>query len=85
MSLTPTHEQIRTTLATMRSTAKDQLELGLIDEVIAEDVNPYVTAERIHASILRSYVELAALSERRLRARRRERIRSLRAFEIIQE
>jgi acetyl-CoA carboxylase carboxyl transferase subunit beta len=82
---TPTREQVRTTLATMRSTARDQLELGLIDEVIDEDPNPYVTAERVHAAILRAYVALAELSERRLRARRRERIRGLRAFEIVQE
>jgi acyl-CoA carboxylase subunit beta len=82
---TPTIDQIRTTLETMRSTAADQLELGLIDEVVSEDCNPYVTAERVHASILRAYVELADLSERRLRSRRQDRIRGLRAFEIIQE
>ena len=81
----PTRDQIMTTLATMRSTAHDQLELGLIDEVIPEDANPFVTVERVHGAILRSYVELAELSEKRLRARRRERIRGLRAFEIIQE
>ena len=81
----PTREQVMTTLATMRSTAKDQLDLGLIDEVIPEDVNPFVTVERIHEQILRAYVELSQLSERRLRNRRQERIRALRAFEIIQE
>jgi acetyl-CoA carboxylase alpha subunit/acetyl-CoA carboxylase beta subunit len=81
----PSRDQIRTTLATMRSTAKDQLELGLIDEVIPEDVNPYVTVERIHEAILRSYVDLAELSSRRLVARRQERIRNLRAFDIIQD
>jgi acetyl-CoA carboxylase alpha subunit len=69
----------------MRSTAKDQLDLGLIDEVIPEDDNPFVTVERIHGAILRSYVELSQLSEKRLRARRHDRIRGLRAFEIIQE
>ena len=81
----PSREQIRTTLATMRSTAKDQLELGLIDEVIPEDVNPFTTVESVSRSIMRAYIELAGLSDRRLAARRRERIRSLRAFEIIQE
>jgi acetyl-CoA carboxylase alpha subunit/acetyl-CoA carboxylase beta subunit len=81
----PSRDQIRTTLATMRSTAQDQLELGLIDEVIPEDANPFVTVERVHAAILKSYVELAGLSEKKLRARRHERIRGLRAFEIIQE
>jgi acetyl-CoA carboxylase carboxyl transferase subunit beta len=81
----PSHDQIRTTLATMRSTAQDQLDLGLIDEIIPEDDNPFVTVEHIHAAILRSYVELAQLSEKRLRSRRQERIRGLRAFEIIQE
>jgi acetyl-CoA carboxylase alpha subunit len=69
----------------MRSTAKDQLDLGLIDEVIPEDPNPFITVERVNASIMRAYIELAQLSERRLRARRQERIRGLRAFEIIQE
>ncbi len=81
----PSRDEVRITLATMRSTAKDQLDLGLIDEVIPEDPNPFVTVERVNASIMRSYIELAQLSERRLRARRQERIRGLRAFEIIQE
>ena len=81
----PTRDEVRTTLATMRSTAKDQLDLGLIDEVIPEDDNPFVTVERIHGAILRSYVELSQLSEKRLRGRRHDRIRGLRAFEIIQE
>jgi acetyl-CoA carboxylase alpha subunit len=61
------------------------LDLGLIDEVIPEDPNPFVTVERVNAAIMKSYIELAQLSERRLRARRQERIRGLRAFEIIQE
>jgi len=81
----PSRDQIRTTLATMRSTAQDQLDLGLIDEIIPEGDNPFATVELIHAAILRSYVELAQLSEKRLRSRRQERIRGLRAFEIIRE
>jgi acetyl-CoA carboxylase alpha subunit/acetyl-CoA carboxylase beta subunit len=81
----PSRDEVRTTLSTMRSTAKDQLDLGLIDEVIPEDPNPFVTVERVNAAIMKSYIELAQLSERRLRARRQERIRGLRAFEIIQE
>src|SRR5580698_6236313 len=47
----PTHDEVRITLETMRSTAKDQLDLGLIDEVIPEDPNPFVTIERLNASI----------------------------------
>ena len=81
----PTHDQVRTTLATMRSTAKDQLDLGLIDEVVTEDVNPFVTAVNVHQAVLRSYVTRNELSERRLRTRRKNRIRGLRAFRIIQE
>jgi acetyl-CoA carboxylase alpha subunit len=81
----PSRDQIRTTLATMRSTAQDQLDLGLIDEVIPEDDNPFVTVERVHRAILRAYVELEELSEKRLRDRRQERIRGLRSFKIIQE
>jgi acetyl-CoA carboxylase carboxyl transferase subunit beta len=81
----PTHEQVKVTVSTMRSTAADQLDLGLIDEVVPEDANPFVTVERLHQAILASYVELAALSERKRRARRHERIRNLRAFEIVQE
>jgi acetyl-CoA carboxylase alpha subunit len=57
----------------------------LIDEVVAEDSNPFITVESLHQAILASYVELAALSEKKLRARRQERIRNLRAFEIVQE
>jgi len=81
----PTRDQVKMTLATMRSTAQDQLEFGLIDEVVAEDDNPFVTVERLHGSILRAFVELSAMPEKRLRARRRERIRGLRAFDIIRE
>ena len=82
---TPTHDQVRMTLATMRSTAADQLSLGLIDEVVSEDPNPFITVANVHRSILASYAQLKELSERKLRSRRHERIRNLRAFEIIQE
>ena len=81
----PSHEQVKVTVATMRSTAADQLDLGLIDEVVPEDPNPFTTVEHLHQAILRAYVELAGLSERKRRARRHERIRNLRAFEIVQE
>ena len=82
---TPTHEQVKMTLATMRSTAQDQLDLGLIDRVIPEDPNPFVTVQRVHVEIMRAYVELSQLSTRKLRSRREERIRALRAFDIVQE
>ena len=82
---TPSHEQVKVTVSTMRSTAADQLDLGLIDEVVPEDANPFITVETLHQAILRSYVDLAALSEKKRRARRQERIRNLRAFEIVQE
>ncbi len=82
---TPTHEQVKMTLATMRSTAQDQLDLGLIDKVIPEDPNPFVTVQRVHLEIMRAYVELSQLSTRKLRTRREERIRALRAFDIVQE
>ncbi|HET9088820.1 MAG TPA: carboxyl transferase domain-containing protein [Acidimicrobiales bacterium] len=82
---TPTHEQVKMTLATMRSTAQDQLDLGLIDKVIPEDPNPFVTVQRVHLEIMRAFVELSQLSTRKLRARREERIRALRAFDIVQE
>ena len=81
----PSHEQVKVTVSTMRSTAADQLDLGLIDEVVPEDPNPFVTVEHLHQAILASYVELSALSEKKRRARRQERIRNLRAFEIVQE
>jgi len=76
--------QIRTTFETMRSTAQDQLDLRLIDEVIPEDDNPLVAAARVHGAILRAYVEFAELCEKRLRSPRPDRIRDLRAFETIQ-
>jgi hypothetical protein len=53
--------------------------------VIPEDANPFVTVERLNASIMSSYLELAQLSERKLRGRRQERIRGLRAFEITKD
>jgi acetyl-CoA carboxylase carboxyl transferase subunit beta len=80
---TPTHEQVKVTVSTMRSTAADQLDLGLVDEVVAEDANPFVTAESLHASILKAYVELAAMPNKKLRQRRADRIRGLRAFDLV--
>jgi hypothetical protein len=44
-----------------------------------------MTIERLNASIMASYIELAQLSERKLRSRRQERIRGLRAFEITKD
>lgn len=81
----PTIEQISTTVSTMRASARDQLELGLIDEVVAEELSPFATVEHVHRSVLASYVALSELSPRRLRSRREERIRNLRAFEIIRD
>ena len=80
---TPSHEQVKVTVSTMRSTATDQLDLGLVDEVVPEDENPFVTVAHLHASILKSYTSLAQLSEKKLRQRRADRIRGLRAFELI--
>ncbi len=81
----PSHEQVKVTVSTMRSTAADQLDLGLIDEVVPEDANPFVTVEHLHQAILTAFVELSGLSQKKRRARRHERIRNLRAFEIVQE
>jgi len=79
----PTHEQVKITVSTMRSTAADQLDLGLVDEVVPEDVNPFVTVAHLHKSILQSYVTLSQMSEKKLRQRRADRIRGLRAFELV--
>jgi len=81
----PSRDEIKMTLATMRSTAKDQLQIGLIDEVIPESPNPYETAQTIHKAILDSYVALSGLSSRRLRSHRSHRIRNSRGFEIVRE
>ena len=53
--------------------------------MVPESDNPFVTVESLHQAILAAYVELSALSEKKLRARRHERIRNLRAFEIVQK
>ena len=83
---TPTHDAgARSRSRPCARPRADQLDLGLIDEVVPEDPNPFVTVERLHQAILRSYVELAALSEKKRRARRHERIRNLRAFEIVRD
>ncbi len=81
----PTPDQIKVTVSTMRSSAADQLELGLIDEVVAEGLTPFHTVENLHAAIMRAYVSLSEMSEKKLRQRRAERIRNLRAFEIVPE
>jgi acetyl-CoA carboxylase carboxyl transferase subunit beta len=72
----PTREQVKETLATMRATAWDQKDLGLIDEVIAESPDPYVTAVNIHDALAHAYGELHGLSARQLRRRRDTRLRN---------
>ena len=79
----PTPDQIKVTVSTMRSSAADQLELGLIDEVVSEGRTPFETVENLHSAIMKSYVSLAEMNEKKLRQRRAERIRNLRAFDIV--
>jgi acetyl-CoA carboxylase carboxyl transferase subunit beta len=79
----PTPDQIKVTVSTMRSSAADQLELGLIDEVVSEGRTPFETVENLHSAIMKSYVSLTELNEKKLRQRRAERIRNLRAFDIV--
>lgn len=81
----PDPELIKQTLSTMRPTAADQLELGLVDEVVTETTDPYETAEHIHKAIFDTYVTLAAQSSRQLHSERRKKIRKLSGFEIVRE
>jgi acetyl-CoA carboxylase carboxyl transferase subunit alpha len=68
--------------AAMRVTAKDALQLGLIDEVLPEPLggahrNVAETAETLREAILRHLGELRALSTKTLLAKRAEKLRAL--------
>ncbi len=78
----PTVEDIKLTINNMRATAADQKDLGLIDEVIPEDKNPYITAKAIHDALGYAFLKVKGLSEKSLLKRRRDRIRQLKGFAL---
>lgn len=78
----PTDKQVEDTLKSMSATAEDQLRLGLADEVISESADPYITAFNIRDSIIKAYLALAALSERKRASRRDDRMRNLRGLQV---
>lgn len=74
--------KVKSTVETMRATARDQKELGLIDDVIAEPdegagTNPIQAAEVIQKYVLERMIELNSWSKHRRLKRRFEKIKSL--------
>jgi acetyl-CoA carboxylase beta subunit/acetyl-CoA carboxylase alpha subunit len=79
----PTMDEIKDTLASMKATAKDQMQLGLIDAIIPNSENPYITAKRIHDDIVETLIRVGPYSARKLKAERNKRIRDpKKGFEI---
>lgn len=72
----------------MKVTAKDALDLGLIDGVIKEPLggahrDPAATAEAVREAVLAALAQLTPLSTDELLAQRAARLRALGRFEII--
>lgn len=70
-------EQAQTAAQALRLTARDLLDLGVVDQVIAEPLggahrSPQATIEAVGKAITAALAELAGLSEDTLRAQRRE-------------
>jgi acetyl-CoA carboxylase carboxyl transferase subunit beta len=78
----PSVEDVKRTLCRMRATAKDQLDLGFIDEIIPESKNPNLTAENIYYTLARVIIDLQKQSKRKRLKDRDKKIRGLRGFEI---
>ena len=78
-------ETVKQYLYKMRSTAKDQLEMGFIDEIIEESENPHITARNVYYALSKAFIETSTHSDRKRMAIRDKRIRGLRAFTIVQE
>jgi acyl-CoA carboxylase subunit beta len=81
----PSKEQVKYYLRQMKSTAQDQLRMGFVDEIIQEGENPHIMARNIYYGLAKSFIELQKHSAGRRMAKRDRKIRSLRAFKIIQE
>lgn len=75
----PTAETTMLTTKAMEATAVDQLQIGLIDEIVAEG-NKEETAAYLREAIARNYAKIQNMSQRRLMRRRDKRARVLGEF-----
>lgn len=72
----PTTEAIMQTIKTMGATAKDQLRLGIVDEVVPEGSKDETTII-LREAIARNYVKIQSMSHGKLMQRRDQRVRKL--------
>jgi len=76
----PSEEAIRHTVDEMKVTAQDQLRFGLVNQIIQESDNPYITIKNIYDAIATTTVRLQSTRFRLLRRNRR--IRKLGGFKL---
>jgi len=74
--------------AALKLTAQSALQLGLVDEVLAEPFggahrNPLEAAETVRAAIAKSFAELASLSPDEIKAQRYDRFRAMGLFSVV--
>jgi acetyl-CoA carboxylase carboxyl transferase subunit beta len=71
----PSVEQVAMTLETMRASADDLRNQGLVDTIVTDADDPYATAQELRAAIVDGYNKQVGLTPRRLRQKADERLR----------
>ncbi len=79
----PSVEQVRDTINSLRVTADDQLDLGLIDAVIPESDNTLETVKNVHDAIAQNFIRLQKKSQKRRLSERDKKIRGYKGFELV--
>ncbi|MDO8658473.1 MAG: carboxyl transferase domain-containing protein [Candidatus Levybacteria bacterium] len=83
----PTRDQIENTIKTMRVTANDQLELGLVDKVLEEpeggaQINPRIFLETMRQDMYENLIRLQKINKRNRLKQRRARIKNFKGIPI---
>lgn len=78
----PTIDEVKDTILGAKATAKDQLDLSLIDGVLLEGKDHSELARNAYNQIATSYIELGKLSKKQLLSRRNNRIRTSKGIQI---
>ena len=63
----PTLEQVAMTLETIKASAQDLRAQGLVDTIVDDGDNPYVTAQALRQAVVAAYEKQRRMSPRRLR------------------
>ncbi|SOC55385.1 carboxyl transferase domain-containing protein [Ornithinimicrobium cerasi] len=71
----PSVEQVAMTLETMRASADDLRHQGLVDVIVTDEEDPYLTARELRVAIVEGYNRQVGLTPRRLRQKADERLR----------